>query len=103
MLFSCAASRGFRDLMRQSQRLSGRNRARQKPVLKRIAVDEPHDIAVIPANGFDALDVRNVGMIDRRQQLRFPVEPANVFRSDRQIRAAGSSPRGHDAAECRAP
>jgi hypothetical protein len=25
-------------------------------------------------------------MIDRRQQLRFPIEPANAFRIDRQIR-----------------
>ena len=58
------------DLLRDCQCFINRNRPLLDARLQRLAFDQLHDDALCIAGFFKAVDVRDVGMIQRRQHLR---------------------------------
>ena len=62
------------DLLRDRQRLVERNRAARDPLGKVFALDELHHERADAARFFKAVDVRDVRMVQRREDLRFAAE-----------------------------
>ena len=60
---SCAASRASAICFRDRQRLVERNRAARDALRQILALDEFHDEGADAAGFFEAVDVRDVGMI----------------------------------------
>ena len=62
------------DLSRDRERFIDRNRAPRDPVGQRHTLDEFHHEGCGPAGAFDAVNERDVGMIQRGQRPGFAVE-----------------------------
>ncbi len=69
----------FSNLLRDRQSLMHRNRTALDPRLQRLALDQLHDDAPRPGGFFDAVNVRDVRMIQRRQHLSLTAEPRQAF------------------------
>ena len=63
------------DLLRDGQRLAERDRARAMRCDKVLALDEFHHDRTHAATFFEAVDVRDVRVIECRERLRFACEP----------------------------
>ena len=71
---SCAASSASGDLLRDRQRFVERNRAARDALREVLALDEFHHERRDAAALFEAVDTGDVGMIQRRERLRFARE-----------------------------
>ena len=58
------------DLLRDRQRVVERNRAARDPLRQIVTLDEFHDEGAHPAGFFEAVDVRDVRVIQGRERLR---------------------------------
>ena len=65
----------FGNLLRDGQRLVERDRAERDAPRQVVALDELHHDRTHTATFFEAVDVRDVRVIDGRQRLRFACEP----------------------------
>jgi len=65
----------LRDLLRDGQRLVNRDRPARNALRQILALDELHHDRAHTATLFEAVDVRDVRVIDGRQRLRFAIEP----------------------------
>ena len=75
----------LRDLLRDRQRLVDRDRPARNALRQVLALDELHHQRTDTVGFFETVDVRDVGMIQRREGLRFarePREPFGVARED---------------------
>jgi hypothetical protein len=63
-----------RDLERYAHRLIGRDRSLGDPVRERRPIDELHDDNGLVAGPLEAVDRRDVRMIQRREDLRFALK-----------------------------
>src|SRR5215510_4731929 len=69
--------RGFErlgNLPCERQRLDERQRPARDPPIERLAVDELHDEEVPHAGLFEAVELRDMRMIERRESLRLALE-----------------------------
>jgi hypothetical protein len=64
----------IRDLPRQGERLCERHRATREPVGQRLAVHQLHDERADVGAVLDAIDRRDVGVIERGQHPRLALE-----------------------------
>ena len=78
------------DLLRDGQRFVERDRAARDALRQILALDELHHERLDAAAFFEAVDVRDVRMIQRREHLRFARETARAARR-RPRRASGST------------
>ena len=85
---SCAASRAPCDLPRDRQRLVERNWSARDTLREILAFDEFENKCRDAVRFFDAVDVRDVGVIQGREHLRFPSEIARCDRDRRRRSAA---------------
>ena len=67
------------DLRRHRQRLVDRNGPPRDPIGERRAFDQLHHQRVQAAGIFEAMDLRDVRMIECRKELRFPAEPCKAI------------------------
>ena len=75
----------LRDLLRDRQRLVDRDRPARNALRQVLALDEFHHQRTDTVGFFETVDVRDVGMIQRGEGLRFagePCEPFGVARED---------------------
>src|SRR5262249_47238842 len=70
----------IRDLSRDRERLVDGQGSARDAVGKRRPLDELHDEKRSVVALLDAVDVRDVGMVQRRQDLRFAAEPRKTIR-----------------------
>ena len=71
------------NLLRDRQRLVERDRAARDPLRQILALDQFHDERAHAAGFLEAVDVRDVRMVQRRERLRFarePREPIGIVR-----------------------
>ena len=73
----------FSDLNRQSKRFLDGYRPFLEPVGERGAVDKLLDQEAVSVRFFQAVDRCDVGMIQRREDLGFPLESGQPFRGPR--------------------
>ena len=74
--------RGFErlgDLPRHRQRLVDGEGAARDSIGERRAFDQLHHQRVLAAGILEAVDLRDVRMIERREELRFPAEPRQAI------------------------
>jgi hypothetical protein len=93
---SWAASRASGNLLRDGQRLVERDRAERDALRQVLALDEFHHDRTHTAAFFEAVDVRDVRVIDRRQRLRFAGEPREPVGVARRTSRAVPSARHRD-------
>ena len=65
---------GLRDLLRDRQRVGERHRSARDQHREVVAFDEFHDQRAHAAQVLEAVDVRDIGMVQRREDLRFAFE-----------------------------
>ena len=70
---------GVGDLLRDRQRLIDRNRPLRDPICQRRPLDEFHHQRDCAGAPFQAVDVGDVRMIQRREDFRFALEPRHTF------------------------
>ena len=75
---SCAAS-GVGNLLGDGQRLVERNRASRNALRQILAVDELHDEGVDVTRVFEAMNDRDVGMVQRGQDLGLTLEASEAI------------------------
>jgi hypothetical protein len=75
---------GVRDLARDAERLLHRQRAAADALGEILAVHELHDERVRGPLCFDAVDLRDMRVIERSEQMRFALEPREPFRIRRK-------------------
>jgi hypothetical protein len=66
------------DLLRDRQRRVNGNRPLRDPIGERGPLDQLHDQCVEAARILEAIDLRDVRMVERRKELRFPTEPCEA-------------------------
>ena len=71
---------GFGNLLRDRQRLVDRNRSLRDPVRERRPLDQLHDERLHAVRLLEAVDVRDVRMIERGEDLRLAFEPRQAIR-----------------------
>ena len=76
--------KGVRDLTRDGQRIGQRHRPARDDRGQVLALDHFHDQRMNAAGLLEAVNVRDVWMIQRRQRLRFSCEPSEAFRVVRE-------------------
>ena len=84
--------RGFerlRDLLRDRQRLVDRDRPARNALRQVLALDEFHHQRTDTVGFFETVDVRDIGMIQRREGLGFAREPREPFGVVRERDRAG--------------
>ena len=64
-----------RDLPGHGERFFCRNRPRRDPLRERLALDELENERLDVARFLETVDRRNVGMVQRREDLGLPLEP----------------------------
>ncbi|HYM23527.1 MAG TPA: hypothetical protein VEU08_09970 [Vicinamibacterales bacterium] len=77
-LFVCGFE-GFSDLLRDSQGFVDRQRASRDAIRQRRSLDQLHDECWRTGGILEAMDVRDVGMIQRREEPGLPLEPREAF------------------------
>ncbi len=75
---------GFRDLLRDGQRLIERNRPTRDAIGQRLASHQFEDECARLTGFFEAVDLGDVRMIERRQDLRFAVQSRETIRIARE-------------------
>ena len=68
------------DLNPNPARVFDRERPAHEPRLERLSVDQLHDDDLVMVQPFEAVNRRDVRMIQRREDLRFPSEPRDAVR-----------------------
>ena len=81
---------GFRDLLRDGQRLVERDRATRQPLRQILALDEFHHQGLDALGVFQPVDGRNVRMIQRGEDFRFALEPRHAVPRQPRTPRAGS-------------
>src|SRR5687768_9033124 len=71
--------KGFRNLARDRKGFVEWERPASETVGERFALDEFHHQRAVRARVLDAVDLRDVWMVQRRQRLRFASEPRNTI------------------------
>jgi hypothetical protein len=74
------------NLLRDGQRLVQGDRALRDTIRERRALDEFHHQRADPVRVFEAVDVRDVRMVERGQHLRFAAEPREAVGVVRHLR-----------------
>ena len=69
----------FRNLVRDRQRFVNRKRASRNAFSERLAVDQFEDEEQPAVRFVEAVDRTDVRMIERREELRFALEPGEAF------------------------
>src|SRR5262245_23068138 len=69
----------LRDLLRDRQRLIELDRTAAGALRQVLALDQLHHKRLHPRRSFEAIDRRDVGMIQRRERLRFPLEAGEAL------------------------
>ena len=75
---------GLRDLTRDRERVSERQRTLRDPFRQRLALDELEHQCGAAIDVLEAVDRADVGMIQRRQHPRFALEAREAFRIARE-------------------
>ena len=70
----------FGNLTRDPRSFNHRNRTVAQPIGQRRALDELENQELGVAALLDAVDARDVRMVERREQFRFPLEPRDSVR-----------------------
>ena len=78
MPFSCAASSASAICTRDRQRLVERQRPAQQAIGQRLALDQLHDQEMSAVGLLEAVERGDVRVIQRRQDLRFALEPRHA-------------------------
>ena len=69
----------FGNLPRHLNGFVERQRSPGDALLKRLALDDLENQETVPIDGFETMNRRDVGMIQRREQSRFPLQPRHPF------------------------
>ena len=77
------------DLLRDRQRFVERDRAARDSLREILALDQFHDERAHTAGFFEAVDVRDVRMVQRGERLRFACEPREPIGIVREQSRAG--------------
>ena len=77
-LFVCSFE-SMRDLLRDRERFVNGQRS-MEPLRKRVAIHQFHDERWRAVGLFEAMNVRDVWMVERRKDLRFAAESCDPFR-----------------------
>jgi hypothetical protein len=75
---------GFRDLLRDGQRLVERHGAAPQPLRQVVALDKFHHEGLDALGVLQPVDGRDVRMIERGEDFRFALEPRDAFRVSRE-------------------